>query len=123
MSDMSPLHAFMHMATWFLLAHKFVAAYKKVIQTLYSILCQPSSAAVERVFKSSFDTDQNQSLEDYIIIQLSLMSHFWVINFFLIMLAQMSYYASIMLVCFNFTTYYAQNYASIIRKTLPIGRV
>ena len=37
------------------------AAYKKVI------LCQPSSAAVERVFsilKSSFDTDQNKSLED-----------------------------------------------------------
>ena len=32
---------------------------------------------------------------------------------FFITLAKMSYYASIMLVC-----YYAQNYASIIRKTL-----
>ena len=44
MSDMSP-HAFMHMATWH----------------------SSSSAAVERVFsilKSSFDTDQNQSLKD-----------------------------------------------------------
>ena len=43
MSDMSP-NAFMHMATW----------------------PTSSSAAVERVFKSSFDTDQNQSLKDYL---------------------------------------------------------
>ena len=37
-------------------------------------------------------------------------------QFFLIMLAQMSYYASLCL--YAFSTYYAQNYASIIRKTL-----
>ena len=48
---------------WWIKLPSWAAAYKKVI------LCQPSSAAVERVFsilKSSFDTDQNQALEDYL---------------------------------------------------------
>ena len=45
---------------WWIKLPSWAAAYKKVI------LCQPSSAAVERVFsilKSSFDTDQNQALD------------------------------------------------------------
>ena len=48
---------------WWIKLPSWAAAYKKVI------LCQPSSAAVERVFgilKSSFNTDQNQALEDYL---------------------------------------------------------
>ena len=48
---------------WWIKLPSWAAAYKKVI------LCQPSSAAVEQVFsilKSSFDTDQNQALEDYL---------------------------------------------------------
>ena len=36
------------------------------------------------------------------------------------MLAQVSYYASLCL--YAFSTYYAQNYASIIRKTLIVGK-
>ena len=46
----------------------WAAAYKKIV------LCQPSSAATERIFsilKISFNADQNLALEDY--IELSLM--------------------------------------------------
>ena len=46
----------------------WATAYKKIV------LCQPSSAATERIFsilKNSFNADQNLALEDY--IELSLM--------------------------------------------------
>ena len=90
----------------------WAAAYKKVI--FVSLL------------QLSFDTDQNQALEDY--IELSLMSQcnsrdysFFESSIFSFMLAQMSYYASLCL--YAFSTCYAQNYASIIRKTLVIYTV
>ena len=41
----------------------WAAAYQKIV------LCQPSSAATERIFsilKNSFNADQNLALEDYI---------------------------------------------------------
>ena len=47
----------------------WAAAYKKII------LCQPSSAATERVFsimKSSFNSEQNLALEDYMEVSLML---------------------------------------------------
>ena len=95
----------------------WAAAYKKII------LCQPSSAATERVFsimKSSFNSEQNLALEDY--MEVSLMLQCNKRDFFLFKLPAEKCLIMPALCSYALAVNYAPNYASIICKTLIIGQ-